>query len=68
MANTQQYSSIDNEPPRMLHNRLLQNVSTDFDDSEYQTIEKEVPEQVALAASDYSPVNVKTLKYNEMPV
>jgi hypothetical protein len=55
----------------MLHNRLLQNVSTDFDDTEYQTIEtveQERPEQVLLAASDYSPVNVRTLKYSEMPV
>ena len=55
----------------MLHNRLLQNVSTDFDDSQYQTIERgeqETKEQVVLGASDYSPVNVRTLKYSEMPV
>jgi hypothetical protein len=33
-------SQLEGEPPRMLHNRLLQNVSTDFDDSQYQTIDK----------------------------
>ena len=54
----------------MLHNRLLQNVSTDFDESQYQSIEpaeQERPEQVVLGASDYSPVNVRALKYSEMP-
>lgn len=41
----------------MLVNRLLQNVSTEFEDSELQTIEKEKKPAQAMQNSDYSPVN-----------